>query len=405
MLVQTKNINKKAWLKEGFLLKMAPDRYLLGEGPFVYSSQPDPGQWSLFHPPFFGSFDERGDERGVSTGRGDWRIPSNTAFFSKKELLAFLGARQSSNEFEKSISWCSPDFSLFRERFLEAQKEIKQGLLKKVVPVFFETADFCLTEKAKRDFFHRLILAGAECGMAYAVWSEGQAIMGRTPEILFQVQQNHLQTMALAGTARDERHDLMKDQKERKEHEWVTESIKTTLKGMGECQISGPYVHTVGSLRHLRTDFEVNLNQTGTGQGLPFEKGAAFGLFSSYKANVKHAFSNEISIKKQLSFHQLCSCLHPTPALGGVPKEQALRLLEKWDHPPRYGFGAPFGVVLKDRAFCVVAIRNAQFLGEKVFIGSGVGLIMESDMEQEWRELKQKRDFIKSILFPSKKKG
>ncbi len=44
------------------------------------------------------------------------------------------------------------------------------------------------------------------------------------------------------------------------------------------------------------------LNQTGTGQaepaprGLPFEKGAVFGLFPSHKANMKHAFSNRISI-------------------------------------------------------------------------------------------------------------
>ncbi len=47
------------------------------------------------------------------------------------------------------------------------------------------------------------------------------------------------------------------------------------------------------------------LNQTGTGQaepapkGLPFEKGVAFGQFSSHKANVKHAFSNKISIKPE----------------------------------------------------------------------------------------------------------
>ncbi len=31
-------------------------------------------------------------------------------------------------------------------------------------------------------------------------------------------------------------------------------------------------------------------------RGLPFEKGADFGLFSSHKANMKHAFSNKISI-------------------------------------------------------------------------------------------------------------
>ncbi len=48
------------------------------------------------------------------------------------------------------------------------------------------------------------------------------------------------------------------------------------------------------------------LNQPGTRQaepaprGLPFEKSAVFGLFSSHKANVKHAFSNKISINPHL---------------------------------------------------------------------------------------------------------
>ncbi len=32
-------------------------------------------------------------------------------------------------------------------------------------------------------------------------------------------------------------------------------------------------------------------------RGLPFEKNAAFGLFSSHKANVKHAFSSKIQYK------------------------------------------------------------------------------------------------------------
>ncbi len=52
------------------------------------------------------------------------------------------------------------------------------------------------------------------------------------------------------------------------------------------------------------------LNQTGTGQaepsgqvlpaprGLPFEKGAVFGLLSSHKENVRHAFSHKISINR-----------------------------------------------------------------------------------------------------------
>ena len=357
MLIQKKNIDKKGWLKEGFLLEMAPDRYLLGEGPFVLSSQPDTGKWSLFHPLFFDSF-------LPSALRAYWCIPLNTAFFSKKKLLAFLQTEKSyTPSSKKSLNWCPPSFSVFRERFSLAQDEIKHGLLKKVVPVFFETADFYLTFQDKRVFLYHLILSPAEYGMAYATWSKDRAIMGRTPEILFQTQENYLSTMALAGTARDKEHNLMEDQKERTEHEWVKKTIKKKLATLGECGLSGPQIYAIGPLRHLRTDFEVKL-------------------------------------KKQLSFHQLCSLLHPTPALGGVPTEQALRLLKKWDQPLRYGFGAPFGVALGDKALCVVAIRNAQFLDKKVFIGSGVGLIKESDLEREWQELKQKRNFIKHILFP-----
>ncbi len=40
----------------------------------------------------------------------------------------------------------------------------------------------------------------------------------------------------------------------------------------------------------------MDLNQTGTGQGLPFEKGATGEVFPSYPGNLKHEFSNTISI-------------------------------------------------------------------------------------------------------------
>ena len=53
---------------------------------------------------------------------------------------------------------------------------------------------------------------------------------------------------------------------------------------------------------------------------------------------------------------------------------------------------------MKEQSFCVVAIRNVQFINGKAYIGSGCGLVKESQIEKEWKELKKKRQFIKKIL-------
>ena len=83
------------------------------------------------------------------------------------------------------------------------------------------------------------------------------------------------------------------------------------------------------------------------------------------------------------------------------PREEALNLLIELHQKPnlRYGFGAPFGVSMGREAFCVVAIRNVQFVKDKAYIGSGCGLVKGSRIESEWEELKKKRQSVKDILF------
>ena len=44
----------------------------------------------------------------------------------------------------------------------------------------------------------------------YALWTKNRAIMGQTPEYLFQKEDLNVRTHALAGTARDPQHDLLK---------------------------------------------------------------------------------------------------------------------------------------------------------------------------------------------------
>lgn len=344
------NIDKNQLKKEGFLLQMNTDQYLLASGPFSIHFRPSLSKWSLFHPFFF-----------LSEFRS-WYLPSSTAFFSRGQLLAFLENQNSQVCDITADQWQSPSFSVFKDFFLKTQKQIKQNKIQKVVPVFFETTDYFLNPGDILALIHRLISrSGGET--TYAYWSDRRTVIGATPEYLFRKKGRYVQTMALAGTARHSRHNLLEDPKEQWEHQLVVDEMKILLATLGEYRFSDTYIYATENMRHLRTDFNLRL-------------------------------------KSDLSFEKLCCLLHPTPALGGSPRKEALNLLAELQrkHHLRYGFGAPFGVSMGHEAFCVVAIRNIQFMDGKAYIGSGCGLVKESIMEREWDELKQKRQFIKNIL-------
>ena len=371
----------------------------MGEGPFTFSSEPISNQWSLFYPHFFfshKSFTSHPSDPHQATGRKNpslllkgplgetkWCIPSSSQVFSKKELMVFLTNQETKRP---DFNWQNPSFSEFKNFFLKTQEQIKQKKLKKVVPVFFETADYFLKEGDILHWIYQVLSLKtsydnevfqkensdrnqqtdeALCfeGALYAWWCEDKGVIGLSPECLFKKKGLYVQTMALAGTARDSWHNLLTDSKEKKEHQFVVEGIKRLLFPLGEHRTSPTYVIKAKGLQHLRTDFKLHL-------------------------------------KQEVSFETLCGLLHPTPALGGSPKKPALNWLreEQLDHPARAGFGAPFGVVKEEEGFCMVAIRNMQFINKKVYIGSGCGLIKESKMEREWEELKQKRETIKKFF-------
>jgi len=359
-----KDFNLSKWEEEGFLFQLSEEQYLLGSGPFIRTSCPKNNEWHVFHPPFFFSV--------KSKKQRFWYKPAFTNILTKKELIDLL-SNYSKHQFTK-IKWQEPDFSLFQTFFSKAKTAMEKEEIKKVVPVFFEKAHYVLKKNDILILIYRLILHStggihstgglhSTGGNVYGFWSDKKAILGNTPEILFKKDNLYIKTMALAGTAQNLKHNLLQDPKEVWEHKLVAEEIKKTLTELGELALSAPYIYSIGTIQHLRTDFKLKL-------------------------------------KQNISFEKLCDLFHPTPALGGVPKEKALALLAQLDKDShlRHYFGAPFGIAKGDKSFCVVAIRNIQFIEDEAYIGSGCGLVKESVIEREWNELKKKRSFIKNIL-------
>ena len=347
-------INKKNWLKEGFIIQNLKGIYILGEGPFVYGNKARP--YSLYHPDFF------------LKNKNPWIYPSSICQFNKKELIDFLFPIKKDlykkNQknfvlFEKSQS---VSFNLYQDCFIKAQFAIKQKQFQKVVPAFCEiflnTAPILnLLENLFKNTFN------LKQGFLYGYWNREKGILGFTPEFLFSIDQKKFSTMALAGTTKQNSSSLLKSSKEVKEHEFVVKNLKENLDSLVSWEKKKRSEMIFPPLKHIKTELK--------GEWItPFD------------------------------FQTICQLLHPTPAVGGYPQKSAWFWLKKQrSQKDRTYFSAPFAFYEnKSKAFCLVALRSLEWNRKRSFIFSGGGWIKESQLQKEWHELYLKRQQVKNFF-------
>lgn len=277
--------------------------------------------------------------------------------FSLRELNPWIVGEEISVEpsFSQSkpkiVHRTKPEAVDFFRAHADILRRIADGEFKKVVPIVAEQVEFSedlqassLIRKPQKGFY----------SYGYGLGQEGMG--GLTPELLFEVEDGILSTMALAGTAFSNAPSLLEDAKERDEHGIVVQHLTDELKTFGEVSVGPTGEKNYGMLKHLLTPISVQLNR------MP-------------------------------SFNEIVRRLHPTAALGGWPRAEALSWLSaepsaKW----RGKFGAPFGFTDGECMKCVVAIRGLQWTGRRALLASGCGVVASSVAEKEWQELQLKRD-------------
>ena len=378
-------LNKKLWLKEGFVLQGLNQEYWIGQGPFCF--EPQPSEKTLYHPDFF------------LKSKTPWIKARFVAQLSKKELAYFLFDKKifSHKEGEGPISNSSlfktklfsdgrkrdknflpvqeadhlkkyfknskrPSFIQYQSLFYQAQQAIEKGLFQKTVPVFSESFSKVPDRLLLiQNLFKRAVLL--KQGWLYGVWSQQSGILGLTPEILFSAQGDRFLTMALAGTGPHPGPSLLKDKKELKEHDYVVQGLKKSLKGEIQWLKHKVYEYPFPPLKHLRADMSGRLIQ-------------------------------------EFDFERICQKLHPTAALGGYPKKSALAWLKSQpSQRQRNYFGAPLGFFHSQReSFCLVALRALEWDSGQAEISSGGGWIKESLLQKEWQELFLKRQQTRFFL-------
>lgn len=275
-----------------------------------------------------------------------------TSLSKTLSLLAHFNHRPLITDSKNFDHLYDDDFYGFQEKKDELQKVVL------ISREEFHTSDF---KKSLLHFFYSSLNFGT--GYPYGFWKQGKGILGTTPELLFEVNDDQLKTFALAGTTRvEEGHKLLESTKDLYEHNLVVKDIEEKLSlyctkiSKGET-----YLHPFKHIVHLRTDFKASLPHRD------------------------HLLS-------------LVSSMSPTAALGGYPMKESLEFLQKTNYFkafPKRIFGSSFGFVSKDSSTVLVMIRNIQWEDEKFIIECGGGVVSESVLEKELSEIDLKRNIIK----------
>jgi menaquinone-specific isochorismate synthase len=261
-----------------------------------------------------------------------------------------------------SISWEVPDAMPFSCVFQEIMTCIRQGMIEKTVPVVTERGH---VDRSPAQAIMAAMSAQVSPLQSYGWVAEADGFAGATPELLFSLDGLNLETMALAGTARQEDEAVFGvDEKEIREHEYVAQTLVSKLLDLGLLKRRERRVLQLGSIVHFLTGISVELER---------RQDPAY----------------------------LLKRLHPTPALGPLPRtDETMSMLAGWrerlECPGE--FGAPFGVWDCGRFEAVVAIRGLWWDGNRVSLPAGCGIIEASRLVNEWRELRLKRDAVKRFV-------
>jgi len=185
--------------------------------------------------------------------------------------------------------------------------------------------------------------------------------IGCTPERLASFKQKILLTEGLAGsisrgkTASQDatlEHELINSEKDKKEHAFVVDAIEKNLQ---------PYSTTVN---HPREPEVKKLS------------------------NVQHLFTPITAfLKEGISRTAVFENLHPTPAVGGFPKEQAVPHIHELEEFDRGWYAAPIGWInAAGEGEFAVAIRSGLIKEKEAHFFAGCGIVEASDPHKEWEE-------------------
>ena len=189
--------------------------------------------------------------------------------------------------------------------------------------------------------------------------------IGSSPEIIVSGNGNAWKTVALAGTMPivDEKMPTEWSLKNQKEQTYVSDYIYKVLSEYADgITMKGPYTARAGQLAHRKTDFAFTLKDTSR-------------------------------------VGELIHALHPTPAVCGLPKQEAYDFIvhnEGYDR--KYYSGIIGWLDPEGETSLYVNLRCMNICDHVATFYAGGGILKSSEVESEWEETRHKMNTMKACL-------
>ncbi len=251
-----------------------------------------------------------------------------------------------------------PPADAWKETVRAAATATRGGLLQKIVlarAIKMRAAGF----DSVRTLW-KLRAAYPRCTL-FAVTRGARCFLGATPERLVRLRGTEIAVAAVAGSAPrggSEEEDarlgklLLAGAKDRLEHALVVDALRDVLTRISTGAPSAGEVALLklGNIQHLYTPLTAVLRGRHT-------------------------------------VLELAGLLHPTPAVGGVPRAAALRWISAHERLDRGWYAGPVGWMDRcGNGEFAVAIRSALLQGTEALLFAGCGIVGDSDPDQEYAE-------------------
>jgi len=206
--------------------------------------------------------------------------------------------------------------------------------------------------------FKKLTEAHANA-LVYLWHNPGQETwMGATPELLLSRNGTKVKTVSLAGTKLPE-NDWT--EKEFDEQQIVTDYIASHFSGLNNLKISEAQTVRAGKFQHLKSYISAE-------------------------------------IPENFDLKSLLGKLHPTPAVCGLPKQEAFDFIVRNEGYERGFYSGYLGIESAGSKEYFVNLRCGQFFQDKVWLYVGGGITAGSNPEKEWQETELKSGTVGNAL-------
>lgn len=256
----------------------------------------------------------------------------------------------------------------YREAFSSFHEAVSHGTFRKLVLARQKKMEIPLAPdvtqpQAMRSLFEEACHLYPRLMIMLFYTPQSGAWLLASPEILMDGERSSLHTVALAGTMPFEEGYMEWSDKNKEEQHIVELYIEDILQQYSNDVLKdGPVTVRAGNLVHLRTDFRFHL---------------------SSDTPIGH----------------LIEQLHPTPAVCGLPKQEAKRFIMQHEGMQRNyysGFAGPMGIDGETHLY--VSLRCAELTTSSATLYAGGGILPESQCESEFAETESKMKTIGHVL-------